>query len=76
MFVIFGLGPTKTQTKVDYSTTGCFHCNNTRNWIKTKQTLWFSLFFIPLIPVNTTYTHVCPICSNGNKISRQEFEKA
>ncbi len=75
MFVIFCLGPTKSVTKIDYKTSHCFHCNNSTNWIKRKETLWFSLFFIPIFPVNNSYSHICSICNSGNKITKQEFER-
>lgn len=76
MIVIFGLGPEKSEIKLDTIEKHCTNCNNRRNWIKAKNTLWFSLFFIPVFPVKISYTHHCPICNNGYKLSRKDWESA
>ena len=74
MFVIFGIGHEKSQHIHDNKTTHCFRCKNSGYWIKSKNTLWFSLFFIPVFPVRTSYSYNCPICNNGYIISKAEWE--
>lgn len=74
MFVIFGVGHEKIEEKIDLSASNCSNCNNQRNWIRKKKTLWFSLFFIPLFPIRTSYSHQCPVCNYGYEISKQKWE--
>ncbi len=51
MFFLFGL--TSRRSTVD---TGEFHCPNegaTRSYRHTRALRWFTLFFIPVLPLNT-----------------------
>ena len=43
----------------------CDHCHNEDYWILTKTTRWFTLFFIPVIPLETKYFLACPVCKYG-----------
>jgi len=54
----------------------CTRCHNTGDWRLLKVTAWFTLFFIPLIPVHTDYYSVCPVCHGTTRMTKQEFEKA
>lgn len=40
-----------------------------------KETQWFSLFFIPTIPLSTKYLLQCPICHASENLSKDEFER-
>lgn len=50
----------------------CTNCNNVSNWQLVKLTLWFSLFFIPIIPIKSEYYEVCPICGGEVRITKEE----
>lgn len=71
MFVLFGF---KTTQKViaEEGKIRCGRCNNISNWMVLKVTNWFSLFFIPIIPLSTHYYEQCPICRGVTEISKQE----
>lgn len=74
MIFIFGAGHRTHKTHELRNATHCFHCNNTSRWILSKTTLWFSLFFIPVIPLKTEYAEFCPVCKQGKRLSRVEYE--
>lgn len=74
MFFIFGFGH---QKRKGYGTTGqinCPNCNNKVAWKLEKVSHWFTLFFLPVFPYKTNYVAYCPICHNGRKMPREEFE--
>lgn len=75
MFIIFGLDNKKIEEKQSYNMEHCFHCNNTRHWLAAKSADHVSLFFIPLIPVKTTYSYRCPICNQGRMITKEEYDR-
>jgi hypothetical protein len=75
MIFIFGVGHKTLQISELRETIHCNHCNNTTRWKISKDTTWFSLFFIPVIPVKTIYQEFCPICKTGHEISKNEYDK-
>lgn len=75
MIVLFGFGHKTVKEHQLKDVTHCFHCNNLTNWTLSRQTNWFTLFFIPVIPYKTEHWVYCPICNKGHKITPDEFEK-
>ncbi len=71
MFVIFG---TKSTQKIvaQEGKIRCGRCNNISNWVVIKVTNWFSLFFIPIIPLSVRYYEQCPICRGLTQITKEE----
>ncbi|TKG94344.1 zinc-ribbon domain-containing protein [Puteibacter caeruleilacunae] len=72
MFVLIGFD-TKVSEETNTTVSVCPHCNNINMWIAFKETTWFSLFFIPIIPLKTEYYKSCPICRYSIKLSKEEF---
>lgn len=74
MFIIFG---TRRKVKKSHGRTiyHCNHCNNNAYWDIVEVVEWFTLFFIPIFPVQRDYYLMCPICSHGAKISSQEYKR-
>ena len=40
-----------------------------------KTSVWFTFFFIPIFPYEVDYLFLCPVCNNGFKIERTEFDE-
>ncbi len=53
----------------------CGHCNNEGLWQLVENTLWFSLFFIRLIPLKRNYLSVCPVCGFSVEKTKKEFKE-
>ncbi len=53
----------------------CNNCHNEEYWLLKKSTKWFTLFFIPAIPVQNKYFTCCPICDKGFFITKEEAKK-
>jgi len=58
----------------------CGNCNNVVPFRVIRIWTWFTLFWIPLFPIFTSYVITCPICSCGTKVKKtialSELEKA
>jgi len=70
MFIIWGTKTTTSQIGCA-GNQQCSRCGNIRNWVVIKKTSWFTLFFIPLIPFNSKYYVMCPVCNSGQQISKE-----
>lgn len=75
MFIIWGFRDSEDvlgYLKVPYR---CEHCNNVSNYKIFRRRNWFTLFWIPLIPVSTKYYIACPICNHGFNVPKEEAMK-
>lgn len=73
--LIFGWGH---QTKKDYGPTfpmKCPNCNNNTYWHFVHYRVWFTLFFIPVIPYESKYYLLCEVCSKGIELQGQQIDK-
>lgn len=77
LFVIFGW-PTKTKEYGATYPTPCPHCSNDNYFHLLKSRKWFTLYFIPLLPLGrASYDLVCPTCNASiNLNSRAEIQQA
>ena len=77
MFIIFGWGH---QTQNNYGPTlpiRCPHCNNDTFWHLVNTKVWFTLFFIPVIPYESIHYLLCDVCGRGIRLDgKQEIEEA
>jgi len=72
MFIIFGWGRRTMQTLGWLSPRTCSNCHNEGPWALVRIRRWFSLFFIPVIPYETDYVAMCPVCSRGINVDKRE----
>ena len=74
MFVIWGSGKRKKVTK--YSITDlCGCCGTAARMSIIKISIYFSIFFIPLFNIKSTYYVVCPNCDAAREVSKKEFKQ-
>ena len=75
MIIIFG---TRTLRK-NYGVINkveCNHCHNVEFWNFIKIRTWFTLFWIPIIPLGAKKTYiVCPICESAIILNKEDSEK-
>ncbi len=74
MIFIAGAQPKKKQFRCT-TTKHCFRCNNDTYWILQKQQQFITLFFLPVVPLKTTYFRQCPICGNTEELDRDTFDE-
>ena len=75
-FVIFGWGKQTTTEYGPVMPVTCSHCNNEVYWHLTRTRVWFTLFFIPIIPYESKHNLLCPICSWGIELHGPQIERA
>lgn len=76
MFFIFGwgrgtdkdLGPTLPIT--------CPNCHNDTVWHFHQVEKWFTLFFLPVLPYESNYFFLCPVCSRGIQLEGDQLDHA
>jgi len=71
MFIIWG---THTYKKLlgTAQMVNCGHCSNVVPFQIVRARTWFTLFWIPLIPLSTKYFIVCPICGSGVQVKKDQ----
>ena len=75
MFIIFGWGKVTTKahgwTEPEY----CEYCRNTPRHALVEKRVWFTLFFIPVIPYEHKHLCLCPICQSGYEYPKDVFRE-
>ena len=76
MFIIFGWNYPSSKNYGPTLPTKCPHCGNDVFYHLLHKRLWFTLFFIPVIPYESKHYLLCNICSNGYELEDEQVEKA
>jgi hypothetical protein len=53
----------------------CNRCGMPANQRVQRLRHWFTLFFIPVIPLRTTYFMTCAYCGSDTKIRKEDAER-
>lgn len=71
--IIFGWGY-KTYKRFGFiQLNNCIYCNNSSSVELLKVTTWFTLFFIPVIPITRRYLLMCNRCKGIQEIDKETF---
>jgi len=74
--IIFGFGGGRPKDRGPVLPAHCPNCGNENYLRHVSSTRWFSLFFIPLIPYSTKHFLLCPVCTQGRALTRDQAAKA
>lgn len=72
--IIWGFGKVTKNKKGGVLEKTCEYCNTTSLWRLSKNTTWFTLYFIPIIPYRVTYCVECPRCGSYIEVTREKFD--
>jgi hypothetical protein len=73
MLIIFGVRSfAKTLAML---TLVCRRCHNPAAHRLVKRSRWFTLFFIPLVPLGITRHTVCAFCGVAQKVSKADAQR-
>jgi hypothetical protein len=53
----------------------CNRCGMPANQRVQRMRYWFTLFFIPVIPLRTTYFMTCAYCGSDTRIRKEDAER-
>ncbi len=74
--LIFGYRAGKRKDLGEALAMRCPRCNNTTFYRYMSVTSWFSLFFIPVIPLKRRDYLVCPVCTRALQLRKDQRELA
>lgn len=74
MLFIFGWNHEKTTNFGPVEEHECQNCHNTKMWNLTETARYFTLFFIPIFPHDKDRWLLCPICTYGIKLEKDDFQ--
>lgn len=74
--IIFGWGHQTTKEHGPTIAVRCPNCNNDVWWHWISYKIWFTLFFIPVIPYESKSLLLCGTCQQGIELTEEQLEKA
>ena len=74
--IIFGWGKTTYKKFGPTLAATCANCKNDTWYHLLRHRLWFTLFFIPLIPYSSKHLLLCQVCSQGIKLTGDKIGQA
>ncbi len=70
MFLIFGIK--RIRRRLATVLAMCGRCSTPAAQVVVRVGTWFSLFFIPLIPLRSKYVSTCTLCGESVKIDKDQ----
>jgi hypothetical protein len=70
MFLIFGIK--RLNRRLATMLAICGQCTTPAAQVIVKRSTWFSLFFIPIIPLGSKYTSTCTLCGVSVKLDKAQ----
>jgi hypothetical protein len=74
--IIFGIRGGKRNDHGPAIPVVCPNCNNQTYYHYLTVTKWFTLFFIPVLPISSKHYLMCPICTRSTELDRAGREHA
>jgi hypothetical protein len=74
--IIFGIRGGKRQDHGPAMPVVCPNCNNQTFYRSLTVTKWFTLFFIPVLPISSKHYLMCPMCTRATQLDHQGRERA
>jgi len=71
MPILFGWGKTTVKDHGECIAATCPRCHNSVVLHHIYLTVWFTLFFLPVIPYKRRRALVCPICSWSREVPKE-----
>lgn len=53
----------------------CDRCQYFGMWTAIRMSRFFTLFFIPVIPIRREYSLICPVCSRQAVIDKAQYDQ-
>ena len=70
MLVIFGVKRMVRRLATVFAM--CSRCGSPAAQVIARRTTWFSLFFIPVIPLGSTYSSTCTFCGVATRLDKDQ----
>jgi hypothetical protein len=70
MFLVFGIKRMKKRLATMLAL--CGQCGSPAAQVVIRVSTWFSLFFIPVIPLGSKYSSTCTLCGKSVKLDKEQ----
>jgi hypothetical protein len=70
MFLIFGIK--RLRRRLATMLAICGQCGTPAAQVIVRMSTWFSLFFIPVIPLGSKYFSTCTLCGKSMKLDKEQ----
>jgi hypothetical protein len=70
VFLIFGIKRMSRRLGTVFAL--CSQCHTPAAQVIGRRSTWFSLFFVPLIPLGTKYFSTCTLCGVSTKLTKEQ----
>jgi hypothetical protein len=74
--IIFGIRGGKRKDHGAALPLVCPNCNNQTFYRYLTVTKWFTLFFVPVVPISSKHYLMCPVCTRAIQLDRAGRERA
>jgi zinc ribbon protein len=73
MFLIFGIKRLRRRLTTTFAL--CAQCGRPAAQVVVRVSTWFSLFFIPVIPLGNKYLSTCTLCGVSTKLDKAQAQQ-
>ena len=70
MFIIFGIKRLVRRLATVFAI--CGQCGSPAAQVVARRSTWFSLFFIPVVPLGNKYFTTCTLCGVATKLDKEQ----
>jgi hypothetical protein len=70
MLIIFGLKRLGRRLATVFAM--CGQCGAPAAQVIVRRSTWFSVFFVPVIPLGTTYSSTCTFCGVATRLDKDQ----
>ena len=70
MFIIFGIKRMVHRLATVFAM--CSQCGSPAAQVVARRSTWFSLFFIPVVPLGNKYFTTCTLCGVATKLDKEQ----
>jgi hypothetical protein len=74
--IIFGIRGGKRKDHGAALPVVCPNCNNQTFYRLLTVTKWFTLFFVPVVPISSKHYLMCPVCTRAIQLDHAGRERA
>ncbi|HVA04466.1 MAG TPA: zinc-ribbon domain-containing protein [Acidimicrobiales bacterium] len=70
MFIIFGIKRLVRRLATLFAM--CSQCGSPAAQVVARRSTWFSLFFIPVVPLGSKYFTTCTLCGVATRLDKEQ----
>jgi hypothetical protein len=73
MLIIFGIK--RVRRRLATMLAVCSRCGTPAAQVIIRRSRWFSVFFIPVIPLGSSYASICTLCGSSTRLDKFQAQQ-